>query len=65
MFKELRENGEKKDVQEMAKEVLDRVLLPEKSAKKLSKKEQMQELASKKSAERQIEMIKKLGKSKD
>ena len=38
MFKELRENGEKKDVEEMAKEVLNKILIPEKSAKKLTKK---------------------------
>ena len=62
MFRELRENGEKKDVEEMAKEVLNKILIPEKSDKKLSKKEKMQELASKKSAERQIEMIKRLDK---
>lgn len=65
MFKELRENGAKKDVEEMAKEVLNKILIPEKSEKKPSKKEQMQELANKKSAERQIEMIKKLDRLKD
>jgi hypothetical protein len=62
MFKELRENGEKKDVTEMAKEVLDKILVPEKAEKKLTKKEKMQELVDSKTKERQLQMIKKHNK---
>ena len=62
MFKELREYGEKKDVVEMAKDVLDKVLTPEKATQKQTKAQIKQELIEKKSAERQMAMIKKLGK---
>lgn len=62
MFKELRENGEKKDVIDIAKEVLEKVLTPEKKAQKQTKAQIKQDAIDKKSAERQLAMIKKLGK---
>lgn len=62
MFKDLRENGEKKDVIDMAKDVLDKVLKPEKTAQKQTKAQIKQDAIDKKSAERQLAMIKKLGK---
>jgi hypothetical protein len=62
MFKDLRENGEKKDVVDMARDVLDKVLTPEKTSEKQTKKQKTQELADKISADRQLAMIKKLGK---
>ena len=62
MFKDLRDNGEKKDVVDIAKEVLDKVLTPEKKALKQTKAQLKQDAIDKKSAERQLAMIKKLGK---
>lgn len=65
MIREIRGFVEKNENVDIAKDVLDRILTPEKSGKKLNKKELIKEQASIKSNERQIEMLKKQGKLKD
>jgi hypothetical protein len=62
MTKELRDNEGTSNVKSLAKEVVSEILQPAKTVKKLTKKQQLEELATKKSIERQIDMIKKLGK---
>ena len=62
MTKELRDNSEKVTVKDLAKEVVSEILQPIKPEKKLTKKQELDELAGKKSLERKIEKIKKLGK---
>jgi hypothetical protein len=62
MIKEIRDNGDKVTVKDLAKEVVTEILKPAKTEKKLTKKEQLSEEATKKSLERQMEMIKKLSK---
>lgn len=62
MTKELRDNEGKSNVKSIAKEVVSEILQPVKTDKKLTKKQQIEELAKKKSIERQIDMMKKLGK---
>jgi hypothetical protein len=62
MTKELRDNIEKVNVKDLAKEVVSEILQPIKPEKKLTKKQELEELAEKKSLERQLEKIKKLGK---
>lgn len=61
MIKELREN-EKPNINAVAKEVVTEILKPSTTDKKLTKRQQLLESASKKSEERKIEIIKKLGK---
>jgi hypothetical protein len=62
MTKELREYEENITVKDLAKEVVSEILQPVKPEKKLTKKERLSEEATKKSLERQMEMIKKLSK---
>jgi hypothetical protein len=62
MIKELREGEVNKDAKHLAKDVVNEILAPLKTGQKLTKKQQIQDLATKKSLERQIEMLKKLGK---
>ena len=62
MTKELRNNLEKLTVKDLAKEVVSEILQPNKPEKKLTKKQELKELADKKSLERKMEKIKKLGK---
>lgn len=62
MTKELRDNLEKLTVKDLAKEVVSEILQPIKPEKKLTKKQELKELADKKSLERKMEKIKKLGK---
>jgi hypothetical protein len=62
MTKELRDYEAKLNIKGLAKEVVSEILQPAKTDKKLSKKQQLEELANKKSQERKIEMLKKLGK---
>jgi hypothetical protein len=62
MSKELRTNDEKLTAKDLAKEVVTEILQPEKPEKKRTKKQELKESASKKSLERQLAMIKKLGK---
>ena len=62
MTKELRDNSEKVTVKDLAKEVVSEILQPIKSEKKLTKKQELDELAAKKSLDRKMEKIKKLGK---
>lgn len=62
MTKELREYEKCINVKDLAKEVVSEILMPIKPEKKLTKKQELDELAAKKSFERQIEKIKKLGK---
>lgn len=61
MLKEIREN-EKPDIKAVAKEVVTEILKPTKTEKQLTKKEQLAENADKKSTERKLAIIKKLGK---
>jgi hypothetical protein len=61
MLKEIRENA-KPDIKAVAKEVVTEILKPTKTEKQLSKKEQLAENADKKSTERKLAIIKKLGK---
>ena len=62
MIKEILDNVDKVNVKDLAKEVVTEILKPAKTEKKLTKKELLLEEASKKSLERQMEMIKKLSK---
>lgn len=62
MTKELRENEAQLNVKGLAKEVVSEILQPAKTDKKLTKKQQLEESANKKSLERKIEMLKKQGK---
>lgn len=62
MSKELREYEKSITVKDLAKEVVSEILKPIKSEKKLTKKQELDELAAKKSLDRKMEKIKKLGK---
>jgi hypothetical protein len=62
MLKELRVNEEKKDVINMSDKVLKNILAPNPPERKLTYKQKIKEAALKKSEERKLEMIKKLGK---
>ena len=62
MTKELRDYEKSITVKDLAKEVVSEILQPVKSQKKLTKKQELEELAEKKSLERKMEKIKKLGK---
>ena len=62
MTKELREYEKSITVKDLAKEVVSEILQPVKPEKKLTKKERLSEEVTKKSLERQMEMIKKLSK---
>lgn len=62
MIKELREGEVNKDAKHLAKDVVNEILAPLKTGQKLTKKQQIQDLATNKSLERQINMLKKLGK---
>lgn len=62
MNKELRDYEKSITVKDLAKEVVFEILQPVKSQKKLTKKQELEELAEKKSLERKMEKIKKLGK---
>ena len=62
MLKELRVNEEKKDVSNMSEKVLKNILAPNPPERKLTYKQKIKEAALKKSEERKLEMIKKLGK---
>ena len=61
MIKELREGELNKDAKHLAKDVVNEILAPLQTGQKLTKKQQIQDLATKKSLERQIDMLKKLG----
>ena len=61
MIKVIREH-EKPDAKEIAKEALIEILNPKKTASKLTKKQELAELASKKSVDRKMKIIKKLVK---
>ena len=61
MLKTLREH-ELPNAKMIAKEVVTEIIQPAKTAKKLTKKQKIAELASQKSAERKIEIIKKITK---
>ena len=62
MIKELREGELNKDAKHLAKDVVNEILAPLQTGQKLTKKQQIHDLATKKSLERQIDMLKKLGK---
>ncbi len=62
MLKELRVNEEKKDVINMSEKVVKNILAPNPPERKLTYKQKIKEAALKKSEERKLEMIKKLGK---
>ena len=61
MLKTIRDN-ERQDAKALAKDALSEILKPEKTAKKLTKKQNLTERAVKKSLERKMDIIKKLGK---
>jgi hypothetical protein len=61
MLKEIRES-EKLDIRTVAKEVVIEILNPSMETKKLTKKEKLAEDVSRKSDERKLKIIKKLGK---